>query len=391
MTLHAPVLSLLLTVSCCTINLPGDGTDGTGGTTAATGSTGEQPTTGGPPGAGEAGELPPETPPAPPAGATEGIHVSPSGDDATGDGSAQPSRTARSSTRSTRSPGLARWCCCTRAPTRSRCGSGTATSPCSRPPASTRTSACPVSIDENDPVLCVEIDAETAGVKLRGLEVSGGFYAVYLGSQWDYDDTPLDNLTAHDVLIEGCVLHDSGRDVIKIPAGCDDITIRGCEIYNSGAGYPPGTPQDEKNAEGIDVVNSDRLHVADSHIHDTATSCLYAKGGSIGTVIERTRVERCGDLGIVLGFDTSPEFFDRTANPEYYENIGGVVRNCVISGHRPRRARALRDPRRPPPAQHRAARRQPRPGLASTSASPPRTTTRSPAAPPTPTRRSSAT
>ena len=43
MTLHAPVLSLLLTVSCCTINLPGDGTDGTGGTTAATGSTGEQP------------------------------------------------------------------------------------------------------------------------------------------------------------------------------------------------------------------------------------------------------------------------------------------------------------------------------------------------------------
>ena len=63
---------------------------------------------------------------------------------------------------------------------------------------------------------------------------------------------------------------------------------------------------------------------------EALTTCLYVKGGSLGTVIERTRVERCGDLGIVLGFDTSPEFFDLSANPEYYENIGGVVRNCVI-------------------------------------------------------------
>ena len=191
--------------------------------------------------------------------------------------------------------------------------------------------ACPVSIDENEPILCIEIDAETAGVTLRGLEVSGGFYAVFLGSQWDYDDTPLDNLAAHDVLIEDCVLHDTGRDVVKVPAGCDDVTIRRCEIYNSGMGYPPGTPQEEKNAEGIDAVNSDRMHISDTNIHDTATSCVYVKGGSIGTVIERTRAERCGDLGIVLGFDTSPEFFDLSANPGYYENIGGVVRNCVVA------------------------------------------------------------
>jgi hypothetical protein len=188
-----------------------------------------------------------------------------------------------------------------------------------------------VSIDENAPLLCVEIDAETSGVTLRGLEVSGGFYAVYLGSQWDYDDTPLDNLAAHSVVIEDCVLHDAGRDVVKIPAGCDDVTIRRCEIYNSGTGYPDGTPQEEKNAEGIDAVNADDMHVSDTYIHDTATTCLYVKGGSIGTVIERTRVERCGDLGIVLGFDTSPEFFDLTANPGYYESIGGVVRNCVIA------------------------------------------------------------
>ncbi|MEZ4466115.1 MAG: hypothetical protein R3F43_17100 [bacterium] len=65
-------------------------------------------------------------------------------------------------------------------------------------------------------------------------------------------------------------------------------------------GYPPGTPPDEKNAEGIDAVNADRVHIADVYIHDTATSCAYVKGGSIGTVIERVTAERCGELGLVL-------------------------------------------------------------------------------------------
>lgn len=189
---------------------------------------------------------------------------------------------------------------------------------------------CTVSIDENDPILCVEIDAETTGVRLLDLEVSGGFYSVFLGSQWDWDDTPTDNATASNVLIEGCRLHDSGRDVVKIPAGCDDITIRDCEIYNSGMGYPAGTSLDDKNAEGIDAVNADRVWIVDTHIHDTATTCAYVKGGSIDTVIERVRAERCGALGLVLGFDTSPEYFDRTVNPEYFENLGGVIRNSTV-------------------------------------------------------------
>ena len=65
-------------------------------------------------------------------------------------------------------------------------------------------------------------------------------------------------------------------------------------------------------------------------IHDTATTCVYVKGGSIGAIIERVRAERCGELGIALGFDTSPEFFDTNANPGYYENIDGIVRNCFV-------------------------------------------------------------
>jgi hypothetical protein len=329
--------ALSLVIACapgCTISLGGDDssagtTDGAGTTTGGT----ADPTTGGtadPTTGGEPGDVPPEAPPAAPAGETEGIHVSPTGDDATGDGSAAaPYRTIQHVLDNVAGAGEA---VLLHAGTyeeavRIRHSGLTLQSA----PGEQAHIACPVSIDENAPILCVEIDAETTGVTLRGLEVSGGFYAVFLGSQWDYDDTPLDNLTARDVLIEDCVLHDSGRDVVKVPAGCDDVTIRRCEIYNSGMGYPPGTPQEEKNAEGIDAVNADRMHVVDSYIHDTATSCLYVKGGSIGTIIERTRAERCGDLGIVLGFDTSPEFFDLQANPEYYESIGGVVRNCVVA------------------------------------------------------------
>ena len=32
----------------------------------------------------------------------------------------------------------------------------------------------------------------------------------------------------------------------------------------------------------------------------------------------------------MVGFDTSPEWFDTKVNPEYYENIRGVVRNNLI-------------------------------------------------------------
>ncbi len=326
-------LSLLATLALgCTIVQSG-GDDGSSsadtGNTSQSGDptgneTGDEPT-----GGAETGGVPPETLPPPPDVASEGLHIALTGDDASGDGSAgAPYRTIQYVLDNVAGPGSVLLVHEGQYDEAVRIRHKDLT--LQSAPGEKAHIACPVSIDENAPILCVEIDAEAPGVTLRGLEVSGGFYAIFLGSQWDYDDTPLDNLTAHDILIEDCVLHDTGRDVVKVPAGCDDVTIRRVEIYNSGMGYPEGTPKEEKNAEGIDAVNSDRMHISDTYIHDAATSCLYVKGGSIGTVIERTRVERCGDLGIVLGFDTSPEFFDTQANPGYYENIGGVVRNSVV-------------------------------------------------------------
>jgi len=170
----------------------------------------------------------------------------------------------------------------------------------------------------------VYFDPEASGGSLKRLEIIGGYYyGVVFQTRWDWGD-PSDRSGASDMLIEDCLIHGTGRDAVKVTPGCDDVRIEGSEIYDTGM-------RDGSNAEGIDNVNGDRMIVRDSYIHDIATSCLYFKGGSTGTLVERNRIERCGAGGIMAGFDTSPEYFDLIANPDYYESIDGVVRNNIIS------------------------------------------------------------
>lgn len=165
----------------------------------------------------------------------------------------------------------------------------------------------------------VYLDLNARHSQLQRLEISGGYYyAIKLESAWGWG-----NDFAHHILIDGCTIHGSGRDCIKITPGCDDVTIRRCEIYDSGL-------RDPSNADGIDNVNADRCLVQDCHIHDIATNGLYFKGGAASCVAERCLVENTGSGGIFVGFDTSPEWFDTLANPNYYENINGVVRNCIV-------------------------------------------------------------
>lgn len=180
----------------------------------------------------------------------------------------------------------------------------------------------------DDPQLCVMFDVDAHFGTLQRLELIGGYYTVFLQSRWDWGGP--DNRGASDILIEDCRIHESGRDCIKLAPQCDRVTIRRCEIFNSGRIYPPGTSLDDKNAEGIDNVNSDFTLVQDCYVHDTATTGVYFKGGASDCVIERTRVERCGQGGVLVGFDTSPEFFDTGANPRYFESIRCTVRNCII-------------------------------------------------------------
>ncbi|MDF1497591.1 MAG: Ig-like domain-containing protein [Patescibacteria group bacterium] len=176
-------------------------------------------------------------------------------------------------------------------------------------------------------------DQENAGVyfyvgsdggSLKCVEVKGGFYAVSTETMWDWGEA--NRMGASNIIIENTKLHDSFRDVIKIKPQSDDITIRHNEIYNSSQGQMSG----DCNAEGIDNVNGDRTIVAYNHIHNTCSTGVYLKGGATDGIVEHNLIENTGGAGIILGFDTSPEFFDLATNPGYYENIRGIARYNLI-------------------------------------------------------------
>lgn len=111
---------------------------------------------------------------------------------------------------------------------------------------------------------------------------------------------------------------DTGNAGIRITPGCDDITIQCSEIYNTGRVRAD-------SAEAVDNVNGDRMTIRYSYIHNTRGTGLYFKGGSIDCLIENNIIENSDFGGIFIGFDTSPEWFDLTVNPEYYESISGKI------------------------------------------------------------------
>ena len=177
----------------------------------------------------------------------------------------------------------------------------------------------------------VYFDVDASGCKMQCVEVKGGFYAVCMETKWDWGD-PVDRSGASNIIIEDCVLHDSKYDVVKVKPNCNNVTIRYCEIYNSGQAFDGQPHNGEQNAEGIDCVNGDKLVVQNNYIHHICSNAVYAKGGATDALIENNRIEEAYGGGILVGFDTSPEFFDIAVNPKYYENIRGIVRNNLIIG-----------------------------------------------------------
>lgn len=163
----------------------------------------------------------------------------------------------------------------------------------------------------SDPSECIWITGSAC--TLSRLEVVGGSYYCI----------KFEGTDGH--IVEDCKVHDSGRDCFKITPQSDNITIRRCEIYNSGI-------RDSSNAEGIDNVNGDNMHVHDCYIHNIATNGVYPKGGARNAIIERNLIVGCGTGGVYLGFSTDSVWMNQAGdnNPSYYENIDGTVRNNII-------------------------------------------------------------
>ena len=167
------------------------------------------------------------------------------------------------------------------------------------------------------------------GGRLERLEIIGGYlYGVKLESDWNWGAPIPDRHGTSNIVISHCKIHDTGRDCIKIPSGCDSIIIENCTIYNSGIGI--SNDPNEPNAEGIDLVNDDDVIIRNNFVYNTSTTGIYSKGGSINTLIENNLVVNAGENGILLGFYTDEEWFDTIANPNFYENISGTVRNNII-------------------------------------------------------------
>lgn len=157
---------------------------------------------------------------------------------------------------------------------------------------------------------CVSITAGGSGAVLRGLDVSGGaMHAV--------------DVQASGCVLENCRFHDSGADCVKCSPGADKLAVRACEIYNSGrdAGW-------NGNAEGIDNVRGDNMHVADCYIHDIATNGLYVKGGARGLLVERCLFQRIGLNKDVMGCGVIAG--EHAGGTKEYECYDSVVRNCIF-------------------------------------------------------------
>jgi hypothetical protein len=175
-------------------------------------------------------------------------------------------------------------------------------------------------------------EPETTGGLLENLEIVGGYYyAIKFETNWDWDNSVpfAQRRGVSNVTVRNCNIHHSGRDAIKLTPACANILIDNCEIHHTGVG--PGA-QFDFNAEGIDNVNAPNLTVRGCHIHDVATTGVYVKGGGRNCLIEGNLIENCGEGGIYLGFYTDAEWFDTDFNPQYFENIDGLVVNNIVIG-----------------------------------------------------------
>ncbi|GGB08782.1 hypothetical protein GCM10007414_22780 [Agarivorans gilvus] len=168
----------------------------------------------------------------------------------------------------------------------------------------------------------IRIDYTASGTRLIDLDISGGyFYAISMHVSWKggWQDG------VSKVILSRNLIHGSGRDAIKINPYVWDVLIERNHIFNSGL-------RDPKNAEGIDAVNAHGITIQDNYFQNTATNSVYVKGGSSDVLIQRNFVVNAGVAGILAGFDTSPEFFDKKRNPKMFEARNVRIENNVVIG-----------------------------------------------------------
>ena len=171
--------------------------------------------------------------------------------------------------------------------------------------------------------VCVRVTVNAIRTRLYRLEIVGGYLdTVLIESRWD-DGDPNDQQGVSGILIDNCTIHGAGRDCVRIEANCDTIAVRNSVIFDTGL--------NATNGLGINCYQSKGVAIQDCRIYNTRLAGIALRGGSSGCVIERTVVSNSSGIGIAVGFDTLPIQFDSVVNPDYYECIDTIVRNCLVT------------------------------------------------------------
>lgn len=168
----------------------------------------------------------------------------------------------------------------------------------------------PVLTISDDKPAVIHIVAD--GVQLQDLILQGGFYGVKI--EPEDEKRPL-----RGVAVRNCEISSTAADAMKIYLA-DDLKIEYCQIG------PTGLKQKD-NAEGIDIIASNKVLIRGCVVENTSTNGIYVKGGTRDAVIERCLVRHAGNGGILLGQDTDPEYMRDGAR---FEAINCIARNNIV-------------------------------------------------------------
>lgn len=161
---------------------------------------------------------------------------------------------------------------------------------------------------------CATMYWDVIGLEVRGSATGGGDgNAVKI-------DTPR-------VTLIGNKLCCAVADVVKVVRTANDATIVNNEIWqNSSLVTPSG------NAQGVDIVGTDRPVVRGNYIHDVPDFGIYAKGNARNPLFENNRLVNIGNSSnghaLMCGQETDEELL-LDGN---YETYDCIIRNNVVVG-----------------------------------------------------------
>ncbi|MBT0585668.1 right-handed parallel beta-helix repeat-containing protein [Alteromonas oceanisediminis] len=188
-------------------------------------------------------------------------------------------------------------------------------------PSSGQPARIAVPYDNKSIPFTVKIAAGVRCTTLENLQLSGGyFYTVSAESGWPSTDP---SRSSRNIIIRNNEISYSGRDTIKIKPYVANVLIESNHIHTSGR-------RDGSNAEGIDIVNGHHISIMQNRITNTATTGVYAKGGASSVVIARNYLANIRGSGILMGFDTSPQFFNLEQNPQMFEIRDSVAEFNIL-------------------------------------------------------------